>query len=153
MKPTASYSLYNMNWTTVVVDEVKVAIWVGILSNHLRRNWYKISCFNILTQDVFQNIPIANSPLLAAYKCDTHISSYVSRITSPNYPWPYAANDGCLYMIERAHPDMCYFQLEFNKFDLGRQSDHIDCARDHFQLPDGKRVCGATSGKSEYIII
>lgn len=30
----------------------------------------------------------------------------------------------CLYMIEKSDPSICYFQLQFNKFDLGKHDEN-----------------------------
>ncbi|KAI1305325.1 Cubilin [Halotydeus destructor] len=84
-------------------------------------------------------------------KCDAHIKTPESRVTSPGAPWPYSSNEFCVYMIEPTDKDMCYFSLEFTKFDLGGADESRDCSRDYFQLPDGQRICAQTTGKRIYM--
>lgn len=85
-----------------------------------------------------------------ARKCDQTISSYSSRIVSPNFPWTYEPETFCMYMIEPADTRMCYFSLDFAKFELDGISEFTDnlCTKDYFQLPDGHRLCSNYTGKS-----
>lgn len=86
-------------------------------------------------------------------KCDQTLRGYITKVTSPNYPWSYQPGSFCMYMIEPADKRMCYFSLEFNKFELDGVGDFVDgfCTRDYFQLPDGHRLCSNFTGKSEYM--
>lgn len=74
---------------------------------------------------------------------------------SPNFPWAYQPRDFCVYLIEAVDKNVCYFSLEFNRFELSHHSGSgdIDCTKDFFQLPDGNRICAPVSGKSKQLTL
>ena len=94
-----------------------------------------------------------SSDSLSVRKCDQTFTGYIRRLTSPNYPWSYMPNTFCMYMIEPTDSSMCYFSLEFNKFELDGVGGFVDgyCTRDLFQLPDGHRICSNTTGRRTYM--
>lgn len=86
-----------------------------------------------------------------ARKCDQRLRSYTSKVISPNYPWSYQPNTFCMYTVEPVDSRMCYFSIEFNKFELDGINGNYDdmCTKDYFQLPDGHRICSNHTGRSE----
>ena len=84
-------------------------------------------------------------------KCDQTFRGYISKLMSPNFPWSYQPSTFCMYMIEPADKRMCYFSLEFNKFELDGVGEFVDglCNKDYFQLPDGHRLCSNSTGRSK----
>jgi len=82
-------------------------------------------------------------------KCDETITKQVSRIHSPNYPQSYGPLQQCVYLIEPLDKNTCEYELEFIKFNIESSRDNLRaCQKDFFELPDGSRACGYSSGKS-----
>lgn len=59
-----------------------------------------------------------------------------------------------MYTVEPADSRMCYFSIEFNKFELDGITGYYDdmCKKDFFQLPDGHRICSNYTGRSKLIV-
>lgn len=101
--------------------------------------------------DVRQIVDSCPSLSTTSRKCDQTLRGYTTQLMSPNYPWSYQPDTFCMYMVEPADSRMCYFSLEFKKFELDGVGGYVDdlCHKDFFQLPDGHRLCSNFSGRSE----
>ena len=103
--------------------------------------------------DVRQVMDSCSMPSTRVSKCDQTISAYMTKLTSPNYPWAYHPDTFCMYTVEPADSRMCYFSIDFQKFELDGVGGFADgfCNKDFFQLPDGHRMCSSFTGRSELV--
>ncbi|RWS09000.1 cubilin-like protein [Dinothrombium tinctorium] len=71
------------------------------------------------------------------YKCDYRLEGDIARIHSPGFPTFYGRNEQCVYFIKKQSYNMCYFTMEFVRFNLELSSDGGgNCVKDYMQLPD-----------------
>ncbi|PNF30477.1 hypothetical protein B7P43_G12146, partial [Cryptotermes secundus] len=71
------------------------------------------------------------------------------------YPGPYDGTGSCQLTINKAHPDICQFRLDFDQFNIaGPESVNHMCNNDQFIVAGGNPappICGINNGNHMYI--
>ncbi|KAK9496784.1 hypothetical protein O3M35_012977 [Rhynocoris fuscipes] len=74
---------------------------------------------------------------------------------NPNYPKSYDGTGSCQLTIQKAHPDVCQYRIDFDQFKLaGPESTNNVCNNDQFIVSGGNPIpgiCGVNNGNHMYI--
>ncbi|KDR14260.1 hypothetical protein L798_10568 [Zootermopsis nevadensis] len=87
--------------------------------------------------------------------CGQNTKENCTYFVNQGYPGPYDGTGSCQLTINKAHPDICQFRLDFDQFSIaGPESiDHI-CNNDQFIVAGGNptsAICGINTGNHMYI--
>ncbi|XP_054289374.1 uncharacterized protein LOC129004772 [Macrosteles quadrilineatus] len=87
--------------------------------------------------------------------CGQTTSQNCSYFVNPGYPSFYDGSGSCQLTIQKAHPDICQYRLEFDNFVLsGPETLNHMCNNDQFLVSGGSPVptiCGMNAGNHMYI--
>ncbi|XP_023710755.1 uncharacterized protein LOC111866229 [Cryptotermes secundus] len=87
--------------------------------------------------------------------CGQSTKENCTYFVNQGYPGPYDGTGSCQLTINKAHPDICQFRLDFDQFNIAGPEpvDHM-CNSDQFIVAGGNpapAICGINNGNHMYI--
>ncbi|XP_014249299.1 uncharacterized protein LOC106666516 [Cimex lectularius] len=87
--------------------------------------------------------------------CGQTTSQNCTYFVNPGYPTAYDGTGSCQLTIQKAHPDVCQYRIDFDQFTLaGPEPVNNVCNNDQFIVSGGNPVpgiCGMNNGNHMYI--
>ncbi|BET02403.1 Hypothetical protein NTJ_15221 [Nesidiocoris tenuis] len=87
--------------------------------------------------------------------CGMTTSQNCTYFVNPGYPQGYDGTGSCQLTIQKAHPDVCQYRLDFDEFQLtGPEPVNQVCNNDQFIVSGGNPIpgiCGENKGNHMYV--